>query len=126
MTPRTIALFGESEKGEYRTPHYCTSLPQLVDKLGNPPPESKGLFLAVQSLMYEHALLFFRVKEEGFSLSDYFRGINILKDRTLDISAVCTPGCGDQELIDELAGLCEFHQSILMTTEADLYDYLTN
>lgn len=123
----TIALFGEAEKGEYRIPYFCHTLPQLVDYLGNPPPDSQGLYYAVQSLLYQHPLIFFRVKEEGFSLSDYLGGIYFLHDQDLisRIAAIGIPGVGDAEIIEALTPLCVVHHNILITTESDLFDYLT-
>ncbi|MES2122361.1 MAG: hypothetical protein V4492_06245, partial [Chlamydiota bacterium] len=64
-----IFLFGEAEKGDYCTPFVCKSLPQLADTFGNPPEESRGLMYAVQAILYERELIYFRVKEEGFSIN---------------------------------------------------------
>lgn len=127
MQNRTIALFGEAEKGEFRTPYFCKSLPQLVDNLGHPPASTLGLFFAIQALMYQHPLIFFRVKEEGFSLSDYLSGVQILQNRELanELIAVCTPGLGNGEVMQALLNLCKYYHSILIMTESDLYDYLT-
>ena len=82
-----IALFGESEKGAFKTPLLVRQLPQLVDLLGNAPPDTEGLFFAVQAILYNRDILFFRVAEEGFSRSDYLHGLNLLKDRK--INALC-------------------------------------
>lgn len=122
----TIALFGEAEKGEYHTPYLLKTLPQLEEHLGNPPANSKGLFFAIQSLLYQRELLFFRVKEEGFSLQDYLKGLHLLENRDAirQISAICLPGVGDQEIIHATIPICLIYHSILITTEADLYDYL--
>ena len=124
----TIAMFGESEKGEYRTAYFCQNLTDLADYLGHPPDDSRGLYFAVQALMYRHRLIFFRVQEEGYSLQDYILGLRLLENQTLipDLSAVCLPGVGDAEIIDASTSLCLSHKSILITTEADLYDYLTH
>ena len=123
----TIALFGEAEKGNFNTAYYCESLPQLVDNLGNPPPESRGLYYAVQTLLFERNLIFFRVEEEGFSFQDYLLGLRMLENRDLvtNIAAICLPGVGDAEIIDAAIPLCHRHNSIIITTEPDLYDYLT-
>lgn len=127
MEPFTIALFGEAERGEFRTAYFCQSLPQLVDYLGNPPPESKGLYYAVQALLYHHQLIFFRVREEGFSLQDYLLGLRLLETDELltKISAICIPGVGDSEIIRVVTPVCKVNHSILITTESDLYDFLT-
>jgi len=121
-----LALFGEAEKGTFRKPHLLRSLPQVMESLGNPPPESRGLFYAVQALMYDYDLIFFRVEEEGFSYQDYFSGLKILEKEELfdGISAICLPGVGDAEIIDFVIPLCQYYQSIFITSESDLYDYL--
>jgi hypothetical protein len=128
MQPRTIFLFGEAEKGEFCTPLLCKSLPQLAETFGNPPEESLGILYAVQALMYERELIFFRVKEEGFSVPDYMRGIHLLKNKEVfrDVAAICMPGVGDAEIIDATNPICSLYRSFLITTEKDLYDYLTH
>jgi hypothetical protein len=124
----TIALFGEAEKGDFRTAYYCRSLDQLVEYVGNPPEESRGLFYAVQALLYKHNLIFFRVKEEGFSSQDYINGLKCLESQHLlsKISAICIPGVGDFEIIDAMTPLCKAYHNFLITTESDLFDYLTD
>lgn len=123
----TIALFGEAEKGEYNFPYYFDTLPQLVDYLGNPPEDSRGLFYAIQALMFHRNLIYFRVKQEGFSYPDYYMGLNLLsnRDHFTSISAICAPGVGSMKIIDAVVPICKIHQSIFITNEADFYDYLT-
>ncbi len=127
MTVYTIALFGEAEKGQFHTPYFCDTLPQLVDYLGNPPEESLGLFYAVQALLYHRHLVFFRVAEEGFSIPDYMQGLHLLDSREIlnDNAAICAPGVGNSEIIEAAIPICIKHHSILITREADLYDFLT-
>lgn len=127
MPKRTMALFGEAEKGEFRHAHLLESLPQLVDLLGQPPAMSQGLHIAVQALMYQRTLLFFRVREEGYSVQDYYCGLKILKERQQfhELAALCMPGVGDEGIIKACSALCLIHHSILITNEQDLYDYLT-
>lgn len=122
----TMALFGEAERGQFHIPYYCTSLPQLVENLGNPPADSKGLYFAVQALLYEHNVIFYRVEEEGFSYQDYFRGFKILEEQELlpALKAICLPGVGDEEILNAALPLCTASHSIIITTESDLYDYL--
>ena len=55
-----IALFGESEKGRFHYPYFCKSLYQLADIFGNPPKDSLGLAFAIQALMYERFVIYFR------------------------------------------------------------------
>ncbi len=126
MENYTVALFGEAQKGAFRTAYFCESLDQLVDYFGHPPPESKGLFFAVQALLFHRNILFFRVKEEGFSRDDYLLGVSLLQKQHIipDIVAIGIPGVGDAGIINALAPVCAYYHSILLTTEADLMDYL--
>jgi len=123
----TVFLFGEAERGDFCTPLICHSLAQLADTLGNPPGESKGISYAVQTLMYDRELIFFRVKEEGFSVQDYMKGLKLLLGRntTFSLSALCMPGVGDTTIIDASQAVCTLHKSFLIIDEKDLYDYLT-
>jgi len=123
----TIFLFGEAEKGDFCTPMHCHSLVQLVETFGHPPEESKGILYAVQALLYDRELIFYRVKEEGFSMHDYMRGLRLLSNRDipLTLNAICMPGVGDASIIDASQAVCQVHKSFLIIDEKDLYDYLT-
>ena len=123
-----VALFGESERGQFRTAHILRDLPQLVDLLGNPPPESEGLFFAIQALLFQRELIYFRVEEEGFSEADYFNGLKLLEDRekVKTLNALCLPGVGDRKILDASEKLCHIHKSFLITNQKDLYDFLTS
>lgn len=122
-----VAIFGEAEKGQFKKPYYLFDLPQLVDSFGNPPPESQGLFYAIQALLYQRELIFFRVKEEGFSLSDYMFGLKFLEDtsQVKRLHALCLPGIGDPQIMQAIQPIFEIHKSILIVTPKDLFDYLT-
>ena len=124
----SIALFGEAEKGEYNKGYMCQNVAELMDSFGNPPPESMGLFYATQALLYNYTLVYFRVQEEGFSTPDYLRGIKILSESPVirNISAICTPGVGDKNILDAIIPLCCAYHQILITSERDLFDYLMN
>jgi hypothetical protein len=123
----TMALFGEAEKGQYKKPYVLRDLAQLVDAFGNPPPDSQGLFFAVQALLYQRELIFFRVEEEGFSIPDYYYGLKYLEDpeKVDQLNALCLPGIGDPQIMKASCALCEKRKSFLITTQKDLYDYLT-
>ncbi len=122
-----MALFGEAEKGAFKIPHVLRKLPQLVDLLGNPPQESEGLFFAIQAILYNRELLYFRVGEEGFSRIDYFSGLKYLEDRdkVKQVHAICLPGVGDPEILGASEKICQIHKSLLITNQKDLYDFLT-
>ena len=124
----TIALFGEAEKGEFRTAYFCQNLEELDEYFGNPPPQSKGLYYAVQALLFKRNLIFFRVMEEGFSIQDYLSGARLLEQQRLipHLDAICTPGVGDPAVLNALQPICQHYHSILISSEADFYDYLTS
>lgn len=124
----TVALFGEAQKGYFRTGYYCSTLAQLSEYLGEPPSsEAKGLSYAVQALLYERGVIYFRVHEEGFSVSDYLHGLSQLenKDAVPPLTAICLPGVGNSEIIEATTPICDTYKSCLILTEKDLYDYLT-
>ena len=122
----TICLFGEAEKGDFGCPIFCRSLAHLADSLGNPPQESLGIFYAIQALLYQRELLFCRVREEGFSTKDYMQGLKHLQNQTSKLQAIVIPGVGDTEIIEAALSTCSLYKSLLILTEKDLYDYLTN
>ncbi len=120
-----IAFFGESEKGRFHYPYFCYSLYQLADTFGNPPDDSLGLTFAIQAIMYEREIIFFRVQEEGFSIDDYMKGFEALKDtnKIKQLCAICLPKVGDHIIIDSLYPICQLHKSLIITTQKDLFDY---
>lgn len=124
---QAVALFGEAEKGDFRTAHYCRDLNELERLLGHPPPESHGLYFAIQALLFNRVLIYFRVPEEGFCRDEYHLGLKMLRDHEMDarLAAIGLPGVGDSEIIAASHPLCERHHSLLLFTESDLYDFLT-
>ena len=123
-----MAVFGQAEKGQFKKPYFLCDLAQLVDIFGNPPPESQGLSYAVQALLYQRDLIYFRVEEEGFSTSDYLFGLKYLEDqeKIKSLNALCLPGIADPKIMKAIQNVYKIHKSFLITTEKDLYDYLTN
>jgi hypothetical protein len=128
MISSRIAIFGEAEKGSFNHLFLIKSLYDLSVIYGEPPQNSRALHLAVQTILMEKELLFFRVHEEGFSAQDYFYGIQLLEKETKDshLSAICMPGIGNKQIIEQTFELCEKRGSIFITTPQDLYDYLTD
>jgi len=121
-----VTIFGEAEKGQCRVPYFLNELPQLVDAFGHPPEMSEGLLYAIQALLFRRELIYFRVEEEGFSDHDYYVGLKCLEKRGAPIHALCLPGVCDPKILDAFQGLCRIHSSFLITSQKDLYDYLTN
>ncbi|MCP5468916.1 MAG: hypothetical protein H7A36_00215 [Chlamydiales bacterium] len=123
-----VALFGEAEKGRYQTAYHCCELGDLAQHLGEPTEDGRGLNFAIQTLLYQHQVVFFRVQNEGFSTEDYLFGLNFLKKREKfpKISALCLPGVGDRAILDATTPICSLYKSFLIITESDLYDFLTN
>jgi hypothetical protein len=128
MAIQTVALFGEAEQGEFQKGYLCHTLPQLIECFGNPPEESRGLHFAIQALLYGRPLLFFRVQEEGYSYEDYVTGLHLLETQELiaNIVALCLPGVADTEILNMMTPFCLAHHSIIISSEADLYDYLVS
>ncbi len=124
----TIALFGEAEKGDLAAPVSIQSLDQLSETFGHAPKETRGIFFAVQFLLYQHELIYIRVQEEGFSTKSYLKGFKQLsqKGNAPDLTAICLPGVGDTRIFDACQTLCNNHRALLITTEQDFYDYLTS
>jgi len=127
MDRHIVFLFGEAEKGEFCTPLICQSLSKLADTFGHPPKESMGIAYAIQTLLYGYEVVYFRVREEGFSIPDYMKGIKLLenKEQAHDLAAICMPGVGDEEIIHSCFLICKLQGSILIVSQRDLYDYLT-
>jgi hypothetical protein len=125
----SIVLFGEAEKGRFQTPYYCDSLVKLLDHLGEPGHEGgKGLDFAIQSILFQFPVIYFRVQEEGFSQEDYFSGLVQLKKKESfpSVTAICMPGVGDREIIKATDPICSVYKSFLIVSQQDLYDFLTN
>ena len=123
-----MAVFGQAEKGQFKKPYFLCDLAQLVDIFGNPPPESQGLSYAVQALLYQRDLIYFRVEEEGFSTSDYLFGLKYLEDqeKIKSLNALCLPGIADPKIMKAIQNVYKIHKSFLITSEKDLFDYLTS
>lgn len=121
-----IALFGAAERGEYETIYHCYTINQLADYFGHPPPYTRGIFMAIQALLYQRELFFIRVRDEGYSFQDYYKGLRLLTSGGVApyLAAVGMPGVGDSGLVETTASICAIHDSILITCEDDLYDYL--
>jgi len=129
MTTSCVALFGEAEKGALDTVYFCPSLPVLFERLGEPPDDTKGLFFAIQALLYNRAVIYFRVREEGVSLNDYQFGMRLLrnlKSPIICLAALFLPGVGEEGLISEGISLCHEQHSLLIVRESDFYDYMTD
>ncbi len=122
---QVVALFGEAEKGGFCKPHVLHKLPQVYDLLGNPPHDSEGLFFAVQAILYNREVIYFRVVEEGFSPPEYFKGLRYLEGQETKICALCMPGVGNPEILYASQNVCSLHSSFLITNQKDLYDFLT-
>lgn len=127
MTP-TLVVFGEAEKGDLNTIHFCRSLEQLFNFFGQPPQDTAGLFYAIQAILYGNPLIYFRVQEEGLSTKDYLFGLHLLDNyaSSLNVSALFLPKVGEETIIEEGFHVCEVHHSLLIMNENDFYDYITS
>ncbi len=124
----TVALFGEAEKGKFHIPIQCDRLEDLYNHFGNPPEDSQGLHAAIEGILLGREIFYLRVHEEGFSEKDYFKGLEHLKElmKKKKIDALFLPGVGDEKIINTASLLIASYQAILLTTEKDLYDYITS
>ncbi len=124
MLRHSLFIFGEAEKGDFCVPYICNSIKQLMQLFGN--KGSSGIEAAIQAILLGRDCIFFRVHEEGFSREDYFKGFNVLRHNQIlgNLSAICMPGVGDQELIHASLPLCDLHGSLLIVKETDMFDYL--
>lgn len=120
----SIALLGESEKGRFLYPYFCKNLEELISYLGNPPKDSKGIDFAIQAIMYERDIVYFRVQEEGYFIKDYFQCLEIIKNKIKKIDAICIPKVSNKEVIEKSSLICKSLSSIIITTKEDLFDYL--
>ena len=129
MDSSIIALFGEAQKGELLKGYYCEKLDELFDYFGEPPPQTQGLFFAVRTLLYHHALIYFRVNQEGFSDEDYLECLNLLNnslEKDFRLEALFLPGVGSKKLIERGGLLCRCHKSLFIMNEQDFYDFVTD
>ena len=127
LTP-VIALFGQAAKGAYDTLYFCRTAADLFTNLGDPPEDTSGLYFAVKTLSYGMPVMYYRVREEGVSVHDYWVGFGLLKQAhtvVITLKALFLPGVASQELIDEGAKLCQDRHSFLIMSEPDFYDYIT-
>ena len=124
--PRRLFYLERLKKGNFEHLITVRPVPQLLDRFGHPPVHSWGIYYAIQALMHHCALLFFRVREEGFSRDDYLLGLNLLQKQKLvaQIDALCMPGVGSVEIIQAITPICDHYHSFLIISESDLYDYL--
>lgn|SRR3989338_4363988 len=125
MEKRVISIFGESEKGEYEKFYPIADLAEAFEILGSPPKETEALQFSLQILGASQPILFFRVKEEGFSFDSYAKGIELLKVNSgpFTIQALFMPGLSDPNLIEKAREACEKHQAVLLITDKDFQDY---
>jgi hypothetical protein len=123
-----VMVFGESTKGAFSRLHRPRTVEDLANLLGQPPEGSHGLYLATQTVLLEHELLFWRVDEEGFSPQDYWLGAKMLaelSDQRITIDAVGLPGVGDWSIIESMQRALRGHHPLLLMSARDVYDYLS-
>ncbi len=123
----TLTLIGEAAKGDFCTGVLCSSLWKLWDTFGEPPMDTEALFYAIQSLSFGKPVVFFRVEEEGFSLSEYELCLNSL-DKAIPnnspLGALFLPKVGTGEIIEHSLEICIVHAGILIMNDKDFFDYL--
>jgi hypothetical protein len=121
-----IFLFGESEKGAFQSFIPIDSLARLSDVLGNPPPDSLGIPLAIQTVLMNNKVYYKRVEEEGFHFSEYHRGLDLIKMCKDPIDGLYMPGVSHKDLIEKACHICDEKRAILLVHHQDFYDFLTS
>ena len=120
-----MALFAEAQKGSFEEGVEIYTPIELLHLFGHPPEDARGMVLAIQALHYNHPLLFFRVKEEGFSAPDYRAGLHWLEQKgPLHLRGVFAPGVGSLEILNPLFQFSQKQKVPLLTTEQDFFDFI--
>jgi hypothetical protein len=126
MRKEVVLIFGESKKGEFLKLFYINTLPDLSTLLGEPTETGIGIHMAIQSLLFHKEVLFIKIAEEGYSTDHYSLGIKeINKNPELIISAIALPGVGSSKILKEASLLAKKKNALLLLTEKDLYDLMT-
>lgn len=123
-----IFIFGQAEKGVFCRPTYLKNVVDLLHNFGHPPELTSGISFAVQSLLLKKPCIFYRVEEEGYSLNDYLKGLDILKSdwENVKLEAIGMPGVGNPRVIENTERFCLKKRSLILVTQTDLFDYLTH
>lgn len=121
-----LFIFGESEKGVLCRPTLCNTIVDLFQNFGHPPEGANGLFCATQTVLMKKPCVFFRVKEEGYSLDDYLKGLDILKNdwKGVTLQGIGIFGCSDKDVIEKTERLCLQRRSLILINQSDLFDIL--
>ncbi len=127
MTNRTILIFGESQKGELQKFLFLKTLPDLAEALGEPTETGLGIHMAIQAMLFNQSVLFYKVKEEGFNIDHYLMGFKLLEKEFTSIllTAIALPGASSPPILEIADSLCKLHKSLILFNEKDLYDFMT-
>ncbi len=120
-----FCLFGESRRGIFGEPMLFSELEELSLVLGEPLEGRAGGHDAIQILLYQYKLLFFRVQQEGVSLEDYYKGFTWLQKSSSPVTAMKLPGVGNRAVLGAAHAICQEKGSILVIDETDFYDFAT-
>ncbi len=127
MKQNTIVIFGESKGGDFQKPLLFNTLPELSQALGEPTQNSSGIHLAVQALLLNQRVLYYKVSEEGFNPDQYLLGFKLIEKYPPEksISAALLPGVSSSEILTLAKEFSAHTGLLLLFTEKDLYDLLT-
>lgn len=122
-----VVIFGEAQVGPYMRFSSCKDLAELMECFGEPPDNTMGLHYAVKALLSEKPCIFFRVTEEGYSVEEYYCGLqNLDKIPDHTFSAIFIPGMSNQEFVNAALRYCHLHQHLLFMNPADFYDWMVS
>jgi hypothetical protein len=124
---KTIAIFGESKEGPLHTFIHLRSLPHIVESFGNPTETGLGIHLAIQALLFQREVLFYRLEEEGFQKDTYELGCHLLEKhpKKEELTAIALPGVGDTLILSFAQKVAAPIGALLLITAKDLYDFTT-
>ena len=127
MAKRTILIFGESKEGQFQKLLFINSLPKLATILGEPTETGIGVHIAIQAMLYNLEVLFYKVKEEGSDEDAYLQGFRLIEKEapSLILGAIALPGASTPKILEIANSLCDLHNSLILSNERDLYDYIT-
>lgn len=128
MKQSKVAIFGECTEGRQDEWILLKNLPEVADILGNPTESGLGVHMTIQTILFDHFAFFYKISEEGFSKTEYAKGLKFLEHIPCDytLSAIALPGVGDNQILAEAKHLCDLHKCLLILTEKDLYDAITD
>lgn len=123
-----IAIFGEAEIGSFKSLITLNSIPELTDKLGRPTKKGIGIHMAIQAILYDREILYYRIpNEEEPSCKEYLHGLNLLGRSTFinPLVAIALPAVNHRDILYRAKHLCHHCKILFLPNERDLYNFIS-